>query len=68
MSEVKAQGHIAYTVTNRCTSFPFHINRPNHSWDMANGVFDLEKTHANFFNENPSNNKFPTELLQNLIR
>ena len=44
MSEVKDQGHILYPVSNRCTSFSFHINRTNHSWDMAKIVFDLEKT------------------------
>ena len=27
----------------------FHINRTNHSWDMSNRVFDLEKTHPIFF-------------------
>ena len=26
----------------------FHINRTNHSWDMSNRVFDLEKTHPIF--------------------
>ena len=42
---VKGQGHIAHPVSTRCTSFSFHINRTNHSWDMSNRVFDLEKTH-----------------------
>ena len=49
MSEDKGQGHILYPVSNWCTSFSFHINRTNHSWDMAKIVFDLEKTHVNFF-------------------
>ena len=48
MSEVKDEGHILYPVSNRCTSFSFHINRTNHSWDMANIVFGLEKTHPKF--------------------
>ena len=26
----------------------FHLNRTNHSWDMSNRVFDLEKTHPKF--------------------
>ena len=43
MGEVKGQGHIVYPVSNRWTSFSFLINRTNHSWDMANRVFDLEK-------------------------
>ena len=48
LSEVKGQGHILYPVSNQCTSFSFHINRTNHSWDMAKIVFDLEKTHPKF--------------------
>ena len=48
MSEVKGQDHILYPVSNWCTSFSFHINRTNHSWDMAKIVFDLEKTHPQF--------------------
>ena len=48
MSEVKGQGHILYPVSNWCTSFSFHINWTNHSWDMAKIVFDLEKTHLKF--------------------
>ena len=47
-SEVKGQGHILYPVSNQCTSFSFHINRTNHSWDMAKIMFDLEKTHPKF--------------------
>ena len=35
MSEVKGQGHILYPVSNRCTSFLFHINRTNRSRDMT---------------------------------
>ena len=35
-------------ISNRCTSFSFHINWTNHSWDMSNRVFDLEKTHPKF--------------------
>ena len=34
MGEVK--GHIVHPVSNRCTSFSFHINRTNHSCDMSN--------------------------------
>ena len=48
MGEVKGQGHILYPVSNQCTSFLFHINQTNHSWDMAKIVFDLEKTHPKF--------------------
>ena len=48
MGEVKGQGHIVHPVSNRCTSFLFHIIQTNHSWDMSNKVFDLEKTHPKF--------------------
>ena len=52
MSEVKGQGQILYPVSDECTSFSFHINRTNYSWYMAKIVFDLEKTHPIFFQEN----------------
>ena len=48
MSEVKGQCHILYSVSNQWSSFSFHINGTNHSWDMAKIVFDLEKTHPKF--------------------
>ena len=44
MGEVKGQGHIVYPVSNRCTTLSFHVNRTNHSWDMANRLFDFEKS------------------------
>ena len=40
--EVKGQGRIVHPTSNPCTSFSFHINRTNQSWDMSNRVFDLE--------------------------
>ena len=43
MGEVKGQSHIVHLVSNRCTSFSLHINWTNHSLDMSNRVFDLEK-------------------------
>ena len=49
MSEFKGWGHIVHPVSNRCTSFSFHINRINHSWDMSNRVFDLKKKHIRNF-------------------
>ena len=48
MCEVKGQGHIVCPVSNRCTSFSFHINQTKHFWDMSNRVFDLGKTHPKF--------------------
>ena len=55
---VKGQGHILYQVSNQCSSFSFHINRTNHSWDMAKIVFDLEKTRPNFSKKIFQNNSF----------
>ena len=42
------KGHISYPVSSRCTSFLFHINWINHSWNMAKIVFELEKHIRNF--------------------
>ena len=39
--------------------FSFHINRTNHSWEMAKIVFDLEKTHPRILNKICQNNSFP---------
>ena len=58
MSEVKGQGQILYPVSNQCTSLLFHINRTNHSWDMAKIVFDLEKTYPKFLKKICQNNSF----------
>ena len=58
MSEVKGQGHILYPVSHRYTSFLFHINRTNHSWDMAKIVFDLEKTHPKILKKICQNKSF----------
>ena len=68
MGEVKGQGHIVHSVSNRCTSFLFHMNRTNHSWDMSNRVFDLEKTHPKFWKKIWQKKEFPTKFLKNLIR
>ena len=67
MGQVKGRGHIVHPVSNRCTSFPFHINPTNHSRNMSNIVFDLEK-HTGNFKENLAKNRFPTEFLQNLAK
>ena len=66
MGEVKGQGHIIHPVSNRYTSFSFNINGTNHSWDMFNRVFDLEKTHRKF-SKKIWKKKFPTGKLQSLI-
>ena len=67
MGQVKGQGHIVHPVSNRCTSFSFHINRTNHSWDMSNWVFDLEKTHPKFskkIGKNRNSNRIPPKSNQ----
>ena len=43
----RSSSHI-HPVSNWCTSFLFHINRTNHSWDMSYRVFDLEKSNTKF--------------------
>ena len=43
MSETKGQGHMVFPAFNQCTSFSFHINLTNNSWDMSTGVFDIEQ-------------------------
>ena len=45
MGEVKVQGHIFQPVSNRSTSFLFHVFCMNHSWYMVNRAFDLDKMH-----------------------
>ena len=67
MGEVKGQGHIVHPVSNRCISFSFHIDWTNHSWDMSNRVFDLEKHIRNFQRKFDKIRVF-TEFCQNLIR
>ena len=67
MGEVKGQGHIVHPASCRCTSFSFHMNRTNHSWDMSTRVFDLEKSHPNFWRKFAKKG-FLTKFLQNLIR
>ena len=48
----KDLGHIAHPVSNRCTSFWFHINWTKHSWDLSNRVLDLEKNTSEILKEN----------------
>ena len=44
MCEVKEQGHIVDPVSNRSTSFSFHVE----FWDMVKSVFDIEKKTSEF--------------------
>ena len=56
MREVKVQGHMVYPVSNQSTSFLFHINWTNHSWDMVKTMFDLEKNISKILKENSQKN------------
>ena len=58
MSEVKGQVQMSSPVSNQCTSFSFHINPTNHSWDMDKIVFHHEKIHLEFFKKICQNNSF----------
>ena len=51
-------GHILDSLSNRKASFSFHMNRTNRSQQMANTVFDLEKSKF----EKKMANKWPSEL------
>ena len=53
----RSRSHIVPSI-NQCTSFSFHINRTNHSWDMTKIVFDLEKTHPKFLKKICKNYSF----------
>ena len=48
MGEIKCEGHIIQPVSNSCTSFSFHINWTNNSWDVANRVWPCKNTFLKF--------------------
>ena len=66
MGEVIGQSKVVHLVSNRGTSFSFHINLSNRSWDMSNRVFDFEKNIGNCQNQKLPK-KFLTKFLQNVI-
>ena len=47
MGVVKGQGHTICQVSYLLTSFLFHINQTNNSWDKAISKFDLETSKIN---------------------
>ena len=55
--------HKVHPVSNRCTSYSFHINWTNHSWDMFNRVLDLEGTHPKIWQQKVSN-RIPPKLIR----
>ena len=63
-SQVKGQGHVLYPVSNRCTSFSFHINQLKYSWEMGKIMSDLEKDTAEIFIANLSNKSFQHNLFK----
>ena len=63
MGEVKGHCHIVHPVSNRCTSFLFHINLTNHTRDVSNSVWPW-KNISKIFKEYLAKTEFPTEFLQ----
>ena len=59
----RSRSHIVPSIQpNQCTSFSFHINPTNHSWDMAKIVFVLESTHPKFLKKICQNESFIENL------
>ena len=46
MAKVKSDGHIWALELNRYVCFLFHGNRTIFGWDIANSIFDLEKSRS----------------------
>ena len=46
MAKVKSDGHIWALEFNRYVCFSFRGNRTNFGWDIANSIFDLEKSRS----------------------
>ena len=46
MAKVKPDGHIWALEFNRYVCFSFHGNRTIFGWDIANSIFDLEKSRS----------------------
>ena len=46
MAKVKPDGHIWALEFNRYVCFSFHGNRTAFGWDIANSIFDLEKSRS----------------------
>ena len=51
MVVVKGQGHTIGPVSYELTSFSFHINQTNNSWDRAILKFDIEKSKVKVMSE-----------------
>ena len=51
MGVVKGQGHTIGPVSYELTSFSFHINQSNNSWDRAISKFDLETSKVKVMSE-----------------
>ena len=46
MAKVKPDGHIWALEFNRCVCFSFRGNRTTFGWDIANSIFNLEKSRS----------------------
>ena len=51
MGVAKGQSHIVSPVSDEFTSFSFHTNQSNNSWDTAISKFDLETSKVNVMSE-----------------
>ena len=51
MGVVKGQCHTVGPVSHQLTSFSFHINQTNNSWDTAISKFDLETSKVKVMSE-----------------
>ena len=63
MDEFKCRGYMANSIPSWCTSFPLNADRANHSWDVANRMFNFAK-HIRNLKKKTIDHIFP----QNLIR
>ena len=52
----RSRSHILPSIQSM--HFSFHINRTDHSWEMAKILFDLEKTHPKFLMKICQNQRF----------
>ena len=48
MAKVKSDGHIWGLKFNRCVCFSFRGNRAIFGWDIANSIFELEKSRSRY--------------------
>ena len=57
MAKVKPDGHIWALEFNRYVCFSFRGNRTIFGWDIANSIFDLEKSRSRSQKNGPKSNQ-----------